>query len=93
MIVTDRLHGHILAILLDIPTVIIDNKIHKLYNFWQTWTRGMAKVRIAQDAEEASQLALELLQLYGSDVRIFPNGGVKIHVDLLKDYEKSILNM
>ena len=33
VVVTDRLHGYILSTLLDIPVVIIDNKLKKLTNF------------------------------------------------------------
>ena len=62
VLVTDRLHGHILAILLDIPTVIIDNKIQKLSNFRNTWTAGLSNVVIAKDANDAVNKALVLLR-------------------------------
>ena len=65
VLVTDRLHGHIVAILLDIPTVIVDTSNQKCSNFYFTWTRGMQKVRLATDSAQASEMALELLHLYG----------------------------
>ena len=37
-IVTDRLHGHILALLLDIPHVVRDNDYGKIGSYVATWT-------------------------------------------------------
>ncbi len=39
-IVTDRLHAHILAILLDIPHVVLDNEYGKLSAYIEAWTAG-----------------------------------------------------
>ena len=64
--VTDRLHGHIVSILLDIPTVMLDTKSKKCSNFYNTWTRGMEKVRLAVDDVQASEMAMELLTLFGN---------------------------
>jgi pyruvyl transferase EpsO len=36
-VVTDRLHAHILCVLLDMPHAIIDNSYGKLSSFVETW--------------------------------------------------------
>ncbi|KAK4049322.1 hypothetical protein OIV83_004259 [Microbotryomycetes sp. JL201] len=38
-IVLDRLHGHIVSLLLGIPHVAIDNSIGKLSDYYSTWTK------------------------------------------------------
>lgn len=49
LVVTDRLHGHILALLLGIPHVLLDERTGKLRAFHETWTRGLSGVRFAAD--------------------------------------------
>lgn len=66
VLITDRLHGHILAILSNIPTVIIDNKIKKLSMFRNTWTHGLERVLEATDDEDAVNKAMFLLDKYYS---------------------------
>ena len=70
VVVTDRLHGHILAVLLDIPTVIVDNSIHKLTHFRDTWTKGLDKVVLAGSTEDAVAKALQLLHSYGRELPV-----------------------
>jgi exopolysaccharide biosynthesis predicted pyruvyltransferase EpsI len=65
VIVTDRLHGHILATLLDIPHVLLDNTQRKLSSYHNSWTKGLENTRITNKPEEAMRLALELLEIYG----------------------------
>jgi exopolysaccharide biosynthesis predicted pyruvyltransferase EpsI len=38
IVVTDRLHAHILCVLLNIPHVLFDNNYGKLSSFYRTWT-------------------------------------------------------
>ncbi len=38
VVITDRLHAHILSILIDKPHVIADNSYGKVSDFYQTWT-------------------------------------------------------
>jgi pyruvyl transferase EpsO len=38
-VITDRLHGHILCLLLGIEHFLLDNTYGKLSSFYQTWTR------------------------------------------------------
>jgi len=41
-VVTDRLHGHVLSLLLGIPHVLVDDRHGKLRCFFETWTQGSA---------------------------------------------------
>lgn len=61
VVVTDRLHGHILCLLLAIPHVVLDNRYGKLGRFLDSWTGSSPLVRRASSLEEASALAQELL--------------------------------
>ncbi|XP_067682317.1 uncharacterized protein [Haliotis asinina] len=65
VVITDRLHGHILSTLLDIPHVLIDNSYRKLSSYHNTWTRGLANTVLTHNATHALDLAVELLQKYG----------------------------
>jgi exopolysaccharide biosynthesis predicted pyruvyltransferase EpsI len=63
VIVTDRLHGHILATLLGIPHVVLDNSYGKLHHFIRTWTHVSPLVRMAASLDEAAAQAQQLLPL------------------------------
>jgi pyruvyl transferase EpsO len=43
-VVTDRLHAHILCLLLGIPHTTLDNSYGKLSTFIGTWTTGLCDV-------------------------------------------------
>lgn len=60
VIVTDRLHGHILCQLLHIPHVLLDNSYGKIKSFWNSWTEESPFVYWADSQEEALEMALEL---------------------------------
>ncbi|KAI9021169.1 polysaccharide pyruvyl transferase-domain-containing protein [Hyaloraphidium curvatum] len=59
--VLDRLHGHILASILDVPHAIIDNSYGKLTGFHGAWTLGADNVVVVADVDEASDAAERLL--------------------------------
>ena len=61
VVITDRLHGHILSLLLGIPHVILDNSYGKLSRFHDTWTRDVEGVRWASSLGEARTVADALL--------------------------------
>lgn len=61
VVVTDRLHGHILSALLDLPHVALDNSYRKLGNFIDAWTGGLERLRTAEALDDASALAGDLL--------------------------------
>lgn len=57
-VLTDRLHGHILSLLLEIPHVLLDDRYGKVRSFYETWTKGSALVSWAGSPAEARALAL-----------------------------------
>lgn len=61
VVVTDRLHGHILCILLGIPHVILDNSYGKVSGFHSAWTRESKLTHVASSPAEAFKLASDLL--------------------------------
>lgn len=61
VVVTDRLHGHILSLLLNIPHIVLDNSYGKLASFAETWTTGIDGVRQARSIAEAAEIAEQLL--------------------------------
>jgi pyruvyl transferase EpsO len=56
-VLTDRLHGHILSVLLGIPQFLLDNSTGKVRNFYETWTSGLPLVRWCNTPGEALALA------------------------------------
>ncbi len=59
-VVTDRLHGHILSLLLGIPHVVLDNSYGKVRSFYETWTAQSDLVDWADSPAEAMHLATAL---------------------------------
>jgi hypothetical protein len=53
VVITDRLHGHILCMLVGMPHVLLDNSYGKLKAFHETWTQGSHLVRWSTSAAEA----------------------------------------
>jgi exopolysaccharide biosynthesis predicted pyruvyltransferase EpsI len=60
VVVTDRLHGHILCLLLGIPHIVLDNSYGKLRSFDETWTRTSTLTHWAASLDDAVQLAHRL---------------------------------
>lgn len=50
---TSRLHGHILACLLDMPHVVIDNSYGKNSQYYNTWTQPNPKAKLFNDTPDA----------------------------------------
>lgn len=61
VVITDRLHGHILCLLLGIQHVMLDNSYGKLRHFHETWTKECAGVTMAASPEEAVSIARAML--------------------------------
>jgi pyruvyl transferase EpsO len=59
VVITDRLHAHILSLLLGIPNIILDNSYGKVRDFHETWTSGSDIVTMATSPEHARSLAAE----------------------------------
>ena len=62
VVITDRLHAHILCLLMGIPHVVLDNNYGKLSSFWQAWTAEVDNVRWAGSPSDAVRLAGELTE-------------------------------
>jgi exopolysaccharide biosynthesis predicted pyruvyltransferase EpsI len=54
IVVTDRLHGHILCLLLGIPHFALDNSYGKISGFIDTWTAKCDLVRLPSSLREAA---------------------------------------
>ena len=61
VVITDRLHGHILCLLLGIPHVLLDNNYGKVRRFHDTWTADAPQVRWAESPPDALTAARTLL--------------------------------
>jgi pyruvyl transferase EpsO len=60
VIVTDRLHGHLLSILLGLPHVVLDDRHGKIASTRTTWTRHWPATRWARTPHEALAHARDL---------------------------------
>lgn len=61
VVITDRLHGHILCTLLRIPHVVLDNSYRKIGNFSDTWHTGAELSQSATTFEEAVTIARRVI--------------------------------
>ncbi|MBO9518189.1 MAG: polysaccharide pyruvyl transferase family protein [Porphyrobacter sp.] len=59
-VITDRLHGHILSLLLDMPHVTLDNSYGKVSGYVDAWDRDYQWHRQATNAETALAARAEL---------------------------------
>ena len=62
VVITDRLHGHILSILCGIPQVVLNPVNDKIAHYRDTWTRGLENVEVATTPQEALDKAVSLLK-------------------------------
>ena len=60
VVVTNKLHGHILCTLLGVPHVVLDNSYGKVGSTLDTWTGSLPGVHRASDGEEAYEIARSL---------------------------------
>jgi exopolysaccharide biosynthesis predicted pyruvyltransferase EpsI len=60
-VVTDRLHGHILCVLLGIPHVVVNDRNGKIDAMWRTWTSPVSLARYAATWSEAPLVLDELI--------------------------------
>lgn len=66
LIITNRLHGHILCVLLGIPHIFLANSYHKNESFYETWTHQAPFCRFVKDSTQVKITAQELLDLYSN---------------------------
>lgn len=60
MVVTDRLHAHILAVLLGIPHVAMNNNYGKVGAVYEAYTSRFANAHFAPDVEAALEMIASL---------------------------------
>lgn len=65
-LITNRLHGHIIGCLLNLPHVVLDNSYGKNRAFYEKWTSPLSFVRWATDESQALELCEELAALDAS---------------------------
>jgi pyruvyl transferase EpsO len=61
VVVTDRLHAHILCMILRIPHVVLDNNYGKLSEFIQCWHREDPLVQLVSNRQQAQDATSKLL--------------------------------
>lgn len=61
VVVTDRLHAHILCTLLGVPHVVLDNSYGKISALHRLWTETSRTTHWASDADEALVMALDMV--------------------------------
>ena len=60
LIITTRLHGHILACLLGIPNILLNNSYGKNKNFYQTWMKNNSfNAYYAETIEDVKKILTE----------------------------------
>ena len=64
LIITNRLHGHIMCILLGIPHVFLPNSYYKNEAFYEAWTSEINFCRFVKDASKIKDAVEELRELY-----------------------------
>lgn len=60
VVVTDRLHGHVLCSLTGTPHVVLPDRYGKIRSFVETWTADSALFFFADDVDDAHEKAQEL---------------------------------
>ena len=61
VVVTDRLHGHLLCLLAGTPHVLLDDATGKVSAYHEAWSRGTPGVVLARDAADALRAARAML--------------------------------
>jgi exopolysaccharide biosynthesis predicted pyruvyltransferase EpsI len=56
VVISDRLHAHILCLMMGIPHVLVDNNYGKIRSFVETWTEGVPGVRFCADWADADRV-------------------------------------
>ncbi len=66
VVVTDRLHAHILCTLMGIPHVLLNNNYGKNFSFYESWSRPLDICLLASSAADAWEKAHVLLAQSGA---------------------------
>ena len=63
VVITDRLHAHILCTLMGIPHILLNNNYGKNFLFFETWCRPLDLCQLARSPEEAWAMAQQFLKV------------------------------
>lgn len=66
VVITDRLHGHVLCVLMGIPHAVLEDRHGKVAAFVGQWTADLPTVRLCRTPGEAEQAAEHLLREHGT---------------------------
>jgi len=61
LVITNRLHGHLLCLLLGIPHVLLPSPYQKMRSFYSTWTHQIPWCRFVKEAGQVKVAVKELL--------------------------------
>ena len=64
LIITNRLHGHILCIILGIPHIFLPNSYYKNEGFYESWTKLIPFCRFVKEPGQIKSTAKELMELF-----------------------------
>lgn len=64
LVVSNRLHAHILCLLLEIPHVFLANSYYKNQSFYETWSHQIPFCKFVKDASDVEDAAREILKKY-----------------------------
>lgn len=64
LVITNRLHGHILSTLLGIPHIFLANSYHKNQAFYEAWTHQVPFCKFAKDVSQVKVAAQELMESF-----------------------------
>lgn len=70
LVITDRLHAHILCTLAGIPHILLNNSYGKNVSFFETWCRPLHLCQLARSPAEAWALAQQFLISQHIPVRV-----------------------
>jgi pyruvyl transferase EpsO len=66
LVITNRLHVHILCLILDIPHILLPGSYYKIPAFYQTWTENMPACCLVENVDEVYEAVEALRQKYRS---------------------------
>lgn len=64
LIITNRLHAHILATILRIPNILLPNSYYKNASFYEAWTEDDSISRFASNKSEVESAIVELIDKF-----------------------------
>lgn len=65
LVITDRLHGMILACITGTPCIALDNKNKKISGVYQTWLKGKSNIHVFETTPSSTAFMIKVNELYG----------------------------